>query len=225
MSIRTLLGVEVLRSKRRSLSLSVDPSQKAVLRVPTRVSNAEIDAFLLKSQNWLAQQRKKFQGTFHPFNVKLTEGALIPLWGKKHQVLRSNGKKQLVVSEGVIELQLPSNLSVEQERKAFEGLLKKQVLPVFAQMYQHCWQQFSHASGPPPTMSVRAMRSRWGSYTSKQRISLNLHLAYYPKACLQNVIFHEFCHIRYHGHGKRFYQLLQKNMPDWKAADDILKAV
>ena len=55
-------------------------------------------------------------------------------------------------------------------------------------------------------------------------MSLNLALIHAPLDCIEYVVVHELCHLRYHGHGRGFYQLLEVLMPDWKARRQTLEA-
>ncbi len=75
-----------------------------------------------------------------------------------------------------------------------------------------------------PIMGVQAgklvfrnMKSRWGScQPSTGRICINTRLALYPPECLEYVVVHELCHLLERGHGKRFHDLMDRFMPDWK---------
>ena len=74
-----------------------------------------------------------------------------------------------------------------------------------------------------PKLSVRVMRTRWGSLSPAGRMSLNALLAQTPKPCIEYVIVHEFCHLVHRNHGPDFYALLEQRMPDWKACKQRLK--
>ena len=67
-----------------------------------------------------------------------------------------------------------------------------------------------------PTFEIRRMAKRWGSCTPRGKILLNLALIQAPAACVDYVIFHELCHFKAPHHGKEFYQLLVRCLPDWK---------
>ena len=38
----------------------------------------------------------------------------------------------------------------------------------------------------------------------------------YKKEIIEYVVAHEFCHLKYKTHGKRFYEIIEKNMPEYK---------
>ncbi len=66
-------------------------------------------------------------------------------------------------------------------------------------------------------IDYRNMKSRWGSCKpSTGRICINIRLALFPPECLEYVVVHELCHLIERGHGKRFYALMDRCMPDWR---------
>lgn len=73
-------------------------------------------------------------------------------------------------------------------------------------------------------VAYRNMRSRWGSCKpSTGRICINTRLALYPPECLEYVVVHELCHLLERGHGKRFYDLMDSFLPDWKRIRALLR--
>ena len=75
-----------------------------------------------------------------------------------------------------------------------------------------------------PSISVRNMRSIWGSCTvGGNSIRLNLRLMKYPEACIEMVILHELLHFRYPNHDKVFYDTLTDVMPDWEERKAMLE--
>ena len=71
----------------------------------------------------------------------------------------------------------------------------------------------------------RYMKSRWGSLSVKdRRVCLNTRLAEKPEACLIYVALHEIAHVKEANHGPRFKAILDKYMPDWRAAEKLLKS-
>ena len=77
---------------------------------------------------------------------------------------------------------------------------------------------------PRPPLKIRAMRSRWGSLSPRTGMCLNLLLIHAPLASIEYVVVHELCHLRYRGHGKGFYGVLESVMPDWRARKTALEA-
>jgi predicted metal-dependent hydrolase len=75
----------------------------------------------------------------------------------------------------------------------------------------------------PAALRISAAKSRWGSCNvSKKAVMLSLRLAEHPIACLEFVLMHELVHLRWHGHGKHFYDTLASLMPDWQQRKRLL---
>ena len=71
--------------------------------------------------------------------------------------------------------------------------------------------------------TFRMMKRRWGSCSSKGKITLNYELLKTPVECIDYVILHEVCHLLEMNHGRAFYALMRKVMPDWKIHKNNLK--
>lgn len=59
-------------------------------------------------------------------------------------------------------------------------------------------------------VSIRQQRTRWGSCSHKNNISLNAKLAKLPDELMDYVILHELVHTRIHNHSKKFWAELDK---------------
>jgi predicted metal-dependent hydrolase len=75
-----------------------------------------------------------------------------------------------------------------------------------------------------PSLIVRTMSMRWGSFTASGRILLNVDLVRASPALIDYVICHELAHGFFADHGKGWRDLLATVMPDWEARKERLEA-
>ena len=71
---------------------------------------------------------------------------------------------------------------------------------------------------------IRNQRTRWGSCSAKNNISLNIKLAALPQYLADYVILHELVHTRIKNHSKTFWEALGRLIKDAKAVDKRLNA-
>jgi hypothetical protein len=77
----------------------------------------------------------------------------------------------------------------------------------------------------PAKITVKSMKSRWGSCSSRGSVSLNSKLVQAPPRCIEYVMVHELCHLIHFNHSKDFYTLLAEIIPDWKERKKELKRI
>lgn len=66
-------------------------------------------------------------------------------------------------------------------------------------------------------VSIRNQKTRWGSCSDKNNISLNIKLVRLPGELIDYVILHELLHTRIKNHGPSFWHALDKLVGDSKA--------
>ncbi|MCF6289889.1 MAG: M48 family metallopeptidase [Desulfobacterales bacterium] len=66
-------------------------------------------------------------------------------------------------------------------------------------------------------VTIRKQKTRWGSCSASNNISLNIKLAVLPRELRDYVLLHELVHTRIHNHQPGFWQALEKIMPDARA--------
>ncbi|MDE2188165.1 MAG: M48 family metallopeptidase [Patescibacteria group bacterium] len=63
-------------------------------------------------------------------------------------------------------------------------------------------------------VAIRNQRSRWGSCSERRNLNFNYRLVRIPAHLADYVIVHELCHLVEFNHGQKFWQLVQKVIPD-----------
>jgi len=72
-------------------------------------------------------------------------------------------------------------------------------------------------------VSIREQRTRWGSCSHKNNISLNVKLVLLPKELIDYVILHELVHTRIHNHSKKFWAELDRYTGNGKVMAKLLR--
>lgn len=72
-------------------------------------------------------------------------------------------------------------------------------------------------------LTIRKSKTRWGSCSGRNHISLSLYLMRLPAEIIDYVIMHELTHTREHNHSKNFWNLLEHYLPGAKLLEKKLK--
>ncbi len=100
----------------------------------------------------------------------------------------------------------PPRLSAEEEKLRVERLRREAKIDLPQRI-----ERLSRLTGLKyNSVTVRLTRSKWGSCSSRNDISLSLLLMTLPEHLRDFVILHELCHTREHNHSVRFHALLDK---------------
>lgn len=67
-------------------------------------------------------------------------------------------------------------------------------------------------------ITIRDQRTRWGSASHNGTLSFSWRLVMSPPGIIDYVVVHELAHLRHSGHGRRFWQLVNRHFPESAAA-------
>lgn len=65
-------------------------------------------------------------------------------------------------------------------------------------------------------IAVRDQSSRWGSCSSLKNLNFNWRLIFAPSQVMEYVIIHELCHTVQMNHSRKFWELVESKMPNWR---------
>ena len=190
------------------LSISVRPNGSVRLTIPPGQNLNKALRFLDEKSDWIerARTRQMQRHAQHP---------IAPPFSTRHHTLQlypdNNAKIRIRISQGVIAIHHPSSLpydSKEVQEAIHKGI--EEAWRIEAQNYlhdrtDHIAKQLGLQYG---TVTIRNTRSRWGSCSVRNDISLSLHLMKLPDILIDYVIIHELCHTIHKNHGPQFHQLL-----------------
>lgn len=212
------------REERKTLSLTVNPDLSICVKCPNQASDERIDQFLKKKWLWLQKQINyfnKFQRKV--YKREYISGESFIYLGRQYALIVKKAEESAVsLMRGKITLSTKMFVADSKFNKLLlDRWYSQRVKTVFNERFEAAKSKFDYKT--MPKLDIRKMDKRWGSFLNKDKILLNPKLIGASKECIDYVITHELCHMKYKNHDKSFYKLLEEKFPKWEKTKEKLE--
>ena len=216
----TLFDYTVIRKSRlKHLYLRIREGQ-LIVTANKRVSKKYIQQFVQSKASWiqahLSSEKKSVLLTnadaiLYVLGEALTIEIQIKSDIKKEVMKREDNKSLFMVKKS------PSDTHL---RKIRDNYYKEQcslIITPIVEQYAQKMQLY------PEKISYRHNKSRWGSCSAKNTISLNTRLIMLPISVITYVVIHELAHIKQKNHSPNFWALVEIFSPNYRALRSELR--
>ena len=203
---------------RKTMEIAVNPDSTVIVKAPMQSDTALIEKKIIKRARWILRQLNYF----NQFNPKKPDRCYVNgethlYLGKQYRLKLAEGPENSVkLSRGFFHITCRSEPNPDTAKKLLNQWYSEKAQLQFAESVDRCWQKFNGLDIGQPILSIKRMQKRWGSLSDKGTVTLNTDLIRAPKECINYVVTHEFCHLKYHDHSPEFYKLLDSVIPGWE---------
>lgn len=205
-------------SKRRTLALGVKRDASVFVRSPKGLSIERIERFVADKRDWIFRTIEKMKHIYQDVPAPFVTGKLLKYLGGDYVLDVSQEKCEGVKISGDKILVGAQNGTIAEDSIRYwyvEGAREVLVERV---------EKYSEIMGLSyTTLKLSNARSRWGSCTSRKNILLSWRLVQFPLEVIDYVVIHELSHLVEMNHSARFWNLVQRYCPEYKAMRKILK--
>ena len=198
---------DVIRSRRRSLSVSVSSENKITVRCPLKFPDYKIEEFLKSKKSWLDKILSKNAAKLS-VNDSIINYREIYVGGKKLPLIFTN--KNTVTVEGVYVKNV----------KAVKRVFISTFADGFLEIVKNLSQQLNFKANG---FFIKSYKSRWGCCDKNGNIFFNWTLFMLPPEIQRYVIIHELAHLVYFNHSEKFWRLVERHEPNYKDLRKQLK--
>ncbi|MEA3239200.1 MAG: SprT family zinc-dependent metalloprotease [Candidatus Bipolaricaulota bacterium] len=203
---------ESVRAKHVILKISVHDG--LVVVVPRGFDVRQVPKIIDEKREWIERESKRIEQRRNTLDTELAPGKILlrainEEWMVAYEQNHSSriavdipGKRRLILSgntadHALIRMALRSFLIAKARMELPELLLS-----------------LADEHGFLVTkVSVRFQKTRWGTCSTQDAISLNAKLLLLPRDIANYVMIHELCHTVHHNHSTDFWQLVQEHLP------------
>ena len=202
----------VNKAVNRNMYITVQNGE-VVVNAPWYFTSNKIQQIVQEKKNWILSKMQEYE-------ENLSNIQSVKIFGKNYdvQVEYKNIKApELNLRENYkIEIILPAKY----KKVGNEQILKMSIEKMYEQIakieVERAMEKTRILLGfAPEDYEIRKMSEELGR-CEDGKITIAPELMQYKREVIEYVVAHEFCHLKYKTHGKRFYQIIEKYISDYK---------
>ncbi len=217
----------IRRRGRRRISLGIEPRVGLRVIAPPRARLKDVEEFIRHEEGWLLAKLSELADweAAHPPR-RFRDGDQLPLLGESWRLIicEEAGRRRPRVTRsllgadrpgGEIIVRLAADLG-EHERelhaaRALEAWYRRLARELLGARVES-WARRIRVE--PAGIDIRDTSSRWGSCSSRGRLSFCWRIVMAPPPVVDYLVVHELCHLRIPDHSRDFWDLVGEHLPD-----------
>lgn len=192
---------QIIRQKRKTLSIHIDDKLNIVIKVPHYLKTSEMNKFIKKHEKEIEKMLRDKASLQESNDWRLTQRILYLGEYKTIHYVENSLKEEAVLSGDRLMIQMKACYEEAVAKKIvgefFKGqayILLKSLTDYYADLLEVSYNK----------ISIRHQKTRWGSCSAKGNISYNMKLLCAPEEVIRYVVLHEVMHLKHFNHGKLF---------------------
>jgi predicted metal-dependent hydrolase len=213
------IDFKIIKTGRRKTSEIVIKFDEVLIRAPFSKSRKDIESMVKDRAEWIIKKMKENNGKKPEIMPpEYRDNTTLPYLGKNCvlKVVRDEKSDFLEFSNGVFVAHVKKNsVKTMYEKWLFDAA--PAIFNLFIEKYSIL------LNVRPKKVSIKKLKSRWGSATFKGTINLNVNLVKAPTSVIEYVVLHELGHLVEKNHSPKFWKLIKDHMLDYSEKKDWLK--
>jgi len=219
----TFYIVHRTNKKIKRISLSLENKDEIIIKTPLGFKAHKLKEIAYEYKDWILRSINKVP---YKNSFDFVTGGTVPFLGINYpmNLIEDENIKNVKFTFLDDSFKVRYNTNKNSYEDFMEGLKKfykfnaiKIIDPIFDE-WTYKTQLF------PEQITYRYNKSRWGSCSLQNNISINYKLLQFEKKCVEYVVLHELCHIKEKNHSRRFWDLVSFYMPEYKKVEKKLRS-
>jgi predicted metal-dependent hydrolase len=206
----------IIRSRRKSLSLSIAAGPKLVVKAPLFITNGAIMRFLEEHREWIEKKLRVLEQVAPDGKKHYTDGEEFLYLGTPHRL--TIGDYQVIRAHNGI-LEYPKFLKFRIQ-KELEVWYIKQARHIITQQVKFYAEQMDVSYS---SINFSDTRSQWGSCSHDDRLQFSWRLVMTPLLVINYVVIHELAHTKEKNHSSDFWNVVRNYTPSYRQQIKWLK--
>lgn len=221
--MKNIITYTVNKNFNNELYLSVQNGE-VVVKAPWYYSNNQIQDIIEEKRQWILNKIKEYELIQEK---KYIRNEIVKLLGEDCKVIINykNLKKPTLTVEGKdIKICLPNKYKKLNREEILIKLIEKLYDLVAEKEIEMSMERVRKLVGfAPEDYKIKRIENKMG-YCIKENelIIINPDIVKYNRETIDYIILHQFCHLKYKTHSKKFIEMIKNNMPDYEKYEKIV---
>ena len=219
------IAYTINKAKIKNIYITIENGE-VVIKAPWYTTRNQIQEVVESKRDWIMKKLEEYNVS--PRKAKEYED------GEKFQILGESyylniyykdiNNAILNVENENIEIILPLSYAEEDNTEQIKKMIDKMYYMIAEKEVESAMEKTRKMVGlAPEEYKIKKIKYAWGTCSSRKVITINQNLMMYSRKAIEYVVLHEICHLKYMNHSKKFWEMVESYMPDYKEAEKELK--
>lgn len=219
--------IHVYKKNIKNIYLRIDRNKNITISAPLEISDNYIDNFIFSKLKWIDKKINNINNNRFIKEYKYINGENHYYLGQEYKlfiisknILMKDEKAFIKNKLLIVELSNKKAYSKQRTEKVIYTFYKKELEKII-RIYIKKWETKLKLS--VSELRFKKMKTKWGTCNVlNKRLWFNTELIKRESKIIELVVLHEMAHLIEANHSIKFYNILDKNMFDWKDRQKLL---
>lgn len=193
---------------------------EVVVQAPWYFSRNQIQEIVEEKKRWILEKIKEYEIQKQQY----LSGRIVKILGKNCSIniIYENRKAPNVnLEENVIEIQLPNKYKKVNNTEVLKILVEKMYKVIAEREIERAMEKTRKLLGyAPEDYEITRMNKMLAKCSQDKKITINLEIVKYRREIIDYIVLHEFAHLKYKTHSKKFYEIIKKYEPNYEKYEE-----
>lgn len=224
--MKNIITYTVNKNLNNDLYISVQNGE-VVVKAPWYYTQNQIQNKIEEKRNWILNKLKEYEANKEKEYIR---NEIVKLFGEDCKVIINykNLKKPTLTVEGKnIKISLPNKYKKLNRDEILVKLIEKLYDVVANQELELIMEKIRKMLGfAPEDYIIQRIDGKIANCLTEEKIiMINPDIVKYDKETIEYILIHEFCHLKYKTHSKKFNEIVSKNIKDIEKYNQISKVI
>lgn len=218
----THFKIQIIRSRRRTMSLQVNLKSQIIMKVPLRIKEKEINSLITKHQKWILKQKNKLKQYREKLFINGEDFLFLGKTYKLNLIYEENNKNY---QTSLNKINFDNNFFLNSHKSSnaknlFIKWYKEQAKIIIEERVDFYSKKMNLKYN---SIKINSAKTRWGSCSIRKTLNFSYRIIMAPIEVIDYVIVHELAHTKEMNHQKKFWNIVISIMPNYKIHKKWLK--